>query len=86
MSPNEQFDELILDARERDSNASIDHIVDMTRIARTTVLNILTNRLGFILRQYRFVLHVLSDTLPADRLAKSIELLQVLMQEGKTNW
>jgi hypothetical protein len=80
---NEQFVELILDAFEKDSNVSVRQIADITRIPPTKVFNILTNRLGFVSRKCRFVPHVLTEMLQADRLAKSIELLQVLMQAGK---
>jgi hypothetical protein len=82
-SPDEQFEELILDALEKNSNVSVRQTTDMTRIPPTTMFSILTNRLGFVSRKCRFVLHVLTETLRADHLAKSIELLQVLLQAGK---
>jgi hypothetical protein len=83
---NEQFDELVLDALENEPNASIGQISDKTRIPSTTVYNILSKRPGFISRKCRFVPHVLTDTLRADRLAKSIELLQVLTRTEQINW
>jgi hypothetical protein len=58
----------------------------MTRIPSTTVYNILSKRLRFISRKCRFIPHALTDTLRADRLAKSIELLQILTRAEQTNW
>jgi hypothetical protein len=61
--PNEQFDELILDALEKDPTSSVGRIANMTKIAPATVSYILTNRLGFVSRKCRFVPHVLTETL-----------------------
>jgi hypothetical protein len=85
-SHNEQFDELVLDALENEPNVSIRQISNMTRIPSTKMHNILSKLLGFISRKCRFVPHALTDTLRAHRLAKSIELLQVLTQTEQTNW
>jgi hypothetical protein len=84
--PDKQFDELVLGILENDSNASVRQIADMTRIPPTMVFGILANRLGFVSRKCTFVPHVLTNTLRSDCLAKSLELLQVLMPAGKTNW
>jgi hypothetical protein len=83
---NEQFDELVIDALENESNASIRQINDMAMIPSTMVYNILSKRLGFISRKCRFVRLAVTDTLRADRLAKSIESLQVLTCAEQTNW
>jgi hypothetical protein len=77
--PNEVFDELILNALEEDPAASVRQIADRTKIAAATVFLMLTNRLGVVSRKCRFVPHVLTATLRAHRVDKSIELLPILV-------
>jgi predicted transcriptional regulator len=54
-APDEQFDELILDVLEENSNASVFQMADMTAIPPATVFNILKNQLRFVSRKRRFV-------------------------------
>jgi hypothetical protein len=60
-------------------------ISEMTRIPSTTVYNFLSRRLGFISRKCRFAQHSLTETRRANRLAKSIEVLQILTRAEQTN-
>jgi hypothetical protein len=67
---NEQFDEFILNALEKDPIAFVRRIANMTKIAPAPVFYFLTNRLRFVSRKYRFVPHVVTATLREDRLVR----------------
>jgi hypothetical protein len=84
--PHKLFDELTFDGLEKNQIASVRRIADMTKIPSAIVISILTNRLGSVSRQCRFVPHVLTEPLWEDRPIRPIELLPILSRAEQTNW
>jgi transposase len=68
--PNLDHDARILSMLEREPNASLREIAHETRISKSTVFDILRERLNYSARNSRFVPHALTESQRRERLQK----------------
>ena len=66
--------------------ASVREIAKITQIPKSTVYNILTIQLHYVLKHLRWVPHSLNSSQLSQRVSKSKELLQLLRQSQKNNY
>jgi hypothetical protein len=71
---------------ERELNASLREIAHEMRIPKSTVFNILRERLNYSARNYRFVSHTLTEAQRRERVEKSTALLSLLAKAKRRAW
>jgi hypothetical protein len=69
--PNLDHDARILSVLEREPNASLREIAHETCIPKSTVFDIVEERLNYLARNYRFVPHTLTEAQRRKRVEKS---------------
>jgi hypothetical protein len=71
---------------EREPNASLREIAHETRIPKSTVFDILRERLNYSARNYRFVPRTLTEAQRRERVEKSTALLSLLAKAKRRAW
>jgi hypothetical protein len=71
---------------EREPNASLREIAHETRIPKSTVFDILRERLNYSAINYRVVPHTLTEARRRERVEKSIALLSLLAKAKRRAW
>jgi transposase len=84
--PNLDHDTRILSVLEREPNASLREIAHEMRIPKSTVFDILRERLNYSARNYRFVPHTLTEVQRRERVDKSTALLSLLAKAKRRAW
>jgi hypothetical protein len=84
--PNLDHDARIRSVFEREPNASLPEIAHETRILKSTVFDILRERLNYSARNYRFVPHTLTEAQKRERMEKSKALLSLLAKAKRRAW